>query len=120
MVSGLYSRSGRSTLGCLLTLLIVVAAGYFGVNFGEVYLRYYRFRDSMEQNAHFAAHFDDAAIRNNLKFAADTLNLPPEARSIQIYRRERHISISAEYYEHVELPLYVREIHFQPRVETTF
>ena len=23
-------------------------------------------------------------------------------------------------YEHVELPLYVREIHFQPRVESTF
>lgn len=113
-------RRGRSSLGCLVSLLLVVAAGYFAVNFGEVYLRYYRFLDSMEQNAHFAAHFDDAAIRNNLKFVADTLNLPPEAHSVQIYRRERHISISAEYYEHVELPLYVREIHFRPRVETSF
>ena len=101
-------------------LLVVVAVGYFGFNLGEVYLRYYRFHDSMEQNARFAAHFDDAAIRNNLKLAADTLNLPPEAHSVQVYRRNRHITISADYYERVEMPLYVREIHFQPRVESSF
>ena len=44
-------RPGKSTLGCLFTLLIVVAAGYFAFNVGEVYLRYYRFRDSMQQAA---------------------------------------------------------------------
>jgi hypothetical protein len=101
-------------------LLVIVAVGYFGFNIGEVYLRYYRFHDSMEQNARFAAHFDDAAIRNNLKLAADTLDLPPEAHSVQVYRRNRRITISADYYERVEMPLYVREIHFQPRVESSF
>ena len=120
MVAQLRNRPGRSSLGCLLILLIVVAAGYFAVNVGEVYLRYYRFRDSMEQQARFAAHFDDAAIRNNLKLAADTLDLPPAARRVQIYRRDRHITISVEYYDRVELPLIVREIHFQPRVESSF
>ena len=114
------SRAGRSTLGCLVMLLIVVAAGYFGVNVGEVYLRYYRFHDSMAQNARFAGHFDDDAIRNNLSLAADTLNLPEAAHQIQIRRREHSITISTDYYERVELPLYVREIHFQPRVESTF
>lgn len=115
-----HDRAGRSTLGCLFTLLVIVAIGYFGFNLGEVYLRYYRFRDSMEQNARFAAHFDDAAIRNNLKLSADTLNLPPEAHSVLVFRRNRHITISADYYERVELPLYVHEIHFQPRVESSF
>jgi hypothetical protein len=94
------ARRGRSSLGCLVMLLIVVAIGYFAVNIGEVYLRYYRFHDSMAQNARFAAHFDDDAIRN--------------------HRRGHTITISADYYERVELPLYVREIHFEPRVESTF
>lgn len=120
MVNTSYPRAGRSSLGCLVMLLLLVAAGYFAVNVGEVYLRYYRFHDSMEQNARFAAHFDDDAIRNNLKLAADTLNLPEGAYSIQIRRRDHQITISTDYYEHVELPLYVREIHFQPRVESTF
>ena len=120
MVAPLRARGGRSSLGCLVILLIVVAAGYFAVNVGEVYLRYYRFHDSMVQNARFAAHFDDAQIKNNLKLAADTLDLPPAARRVQVYRRGRHITISVDYYDRVELPLYVREIHFQPRVESSF
>ena len=114
------NRFGRSSLGCLVTLLIFVAAGYFAVNIGEVYLRYYRFHDSMAQNAHFAAHFDDDAIRNNLSLAADSLDLPVGAHRVQIRRRDHHITISADYYERVEMPLYVREIHFEPRVESTF
>ncbi len=114
------ARAGRSSLGCLFTLLILAAICYFGVNVGEVYLRYYRFHDSMEQNANFAAHFDDDAIRKNLKLAADTLNLPVGAQSIQIRRLDHQITISADYYERVELPLYVREIHFQPHVERSF
>jgi hypothetical protein len=115
-----HARRGRSSLGCLVMLLIVVAAGYFAVNVGEVYLRYYRFHDSMAQNARFAGHFDDDAIRNNLSLAADTLDLPVGAHHIQIKRRDHQITIWADYYERVELPLYVREIHFEPRVESTF
>ena len=120
MVKNPRPRAGRSSLGCLVILLIAVAAGYFAVNIGEVYLRYYQFHDSMEQNARFAGHFDDDAIRNNLKLAADTLNLPEGAYNVQIRRRDHQIAIWTDYYEHVELPLYVREIHFQPRVESTF
>ena len=120
MVAASGRRAGRSSLGCLVTLLVVAAAGYFGVNVGEVYLRYFRFHDSMVQNARFAAHFDDAAIKNNLKLAADTLDLPPAARLVQVYRRDRHITITVDYYDRVELPLYVREIHFKPRVESSF
>lgn len=120
MVNTPRRRTGRSTLGCLVTLLVIVAAGYFAVNIGEVYLRYYQFHDSMEQNARFANHYDDDAIRNNLKLAADTLNLPEGAYTVQIRRRDHSITISSDYYERVELPLYVREIHFQPRVESTF
>lgn len=114
------SRRGRSSLGCLVTLLIVVAIGYFGVNIGEVYLRYYRYRDSMQQAAQFASRLTDDDIRTRLRAAADSLGLPEGAREVQIRRREHSIVLTNEYFEHVEFPGYVREIHFQPRAESSF
>ena len=114
------ARAGRSTLGCLLTLLVVAAVVYFGVNVGETYLRYLRFRDSMEQVARFAGRYDDATIRNRLALAADTLGLPESAKQVQVRRRDRYISIWADYYERIELPMYVKEVHFVPRVDRSF
>ena len=61
MVSG--TRAGASRLGCLVGLLLVVTVGYFGFNIGEVYFRFYRFKDAMAQEARFAETRDDATIR---------------------------------------------------------
>ena len=33
-------RAGRSSLGCLVTLLILAAVVYFGINVGDVYFRF--------------------------------------------------------------------------------
>ena len=114
------SRHGKSSLGCLVSLLLVVAIGYFAVNIGEVYFRYYQFRDSMQQAAQFASRLSDDDIRTRLRLAADSLGLPEAAQKVQIRRREHSIVVSNDYYEHVELPGYVREIHFQPRAESSF
>ena len=114
------NRRGRSTLGCLFTLLVIVAVGYFAVNVGEVYFRYYQFRDSMEQAARFAAHYDDDGLRQRLRLAADSLNLPESAHQVQVRRREHHIVIWTEYFDHIEMPGYVREVRLSPRVESSF
>ncbi|HEX7337707.1 MAG TPA: hypothetical protein VF252_10905 [Gemmatimonadales bacterium] len=34
-------RRGAGALGCLLSLLLFAGALYYGVNIGQVYLRYY-------------------------------------------------------------------------------
>jgi len=44
------SRAGRSSLGCLVALLLVVALIYFGVKVGEVYWRAYEFKDAMRKD----------------------------------------------------------------------
>ena len=113
-------RPGKSTLGCLFTLLIVVAAGYFAFNVGEVYIRYYRFRDSMRQTVRFANRLPDDSIRARLTLVADSLGLPESAHRVQIRRRANSVVLLSEYYDRVELPLYVREIHFQPQAEARF
>jgi hypothetical protein len=113
-------RRGRSSLGCLVTLLILAAVGYFGVNVGEVYLRFFQFQDAMKQEVRFAAHNSDAVILRHLRAKVDSLGLPESAGEVTLQRDGRTIEIEAEYYEHIELPLMVREVHFSPRATGIF
>lgn len=112
-------RRGASSLGCLVSLLVIAAIAYFGFNVAEVYLRYFEFRDAMQQEARFAARRSDADIRRRLRAKADSMGLPEAAGRVRVRRAQRHISISSEYYDNIELPLMVREVYFNPHVETT-
>jgi hypothetical protein len=113
-------RPGTSRLGCLFSLLVIVTVVYFGVNVGEVYLRYYRMRDAMDQEARFATTHDDDQIRLYLGAMADSLGLPESAGRVRIHRGAHDITISSQYSVHVELPLFVREFHFAPSAERRF
>jgi hypothetical protein len=114
--------AGRSALGCLVALLLLTAALYFGVNIGEVYWTHYRYRDAMQQEARFAQLRTDQAIERRLVSLADSLGLPESARQVQIHRDQdaRRIVISADYTRLVELPGFVRTFHFTPRAESTY
>ena len=107
------ARRGVGKLGCLFSILLVVTIGYFAVNIGEVYFRYYKMRDAMQQEVRFASTRSDDAIRRRLVALSDSLGLPEEAGRVRIRRDQSSISISSEYSEHVELPLFVREFHFE-------
>ena len=117
MVTG---RRGRTRLGCPFTLLILAALGYFGLQVGEVYYRFYRFQDAMAQEARFAARRDDAEIVSRLRATADSLDLPEAAGRIRVRRTADRISIFAEYYDRLPLPLVTREILFTPHAEWIF
>ena len=110
------SRSTPRTLGRLVFVLLGVTVAYFGFNVGEVYLRFYRFRDAIEQEARFARQRDDDTIRRRLASVADSLGLPSEAARISVRRSLNAIEISSEWAETVELPMFVREFRFTPRV----
>jgi hypothetical protein len=114
------NRRGGSSLGCLFTLLVLAAIVYFGVNIGEVYFRFYQYQDAMRQEVRFAAHNSDAIILRHLREQADSLGLPEAAGLVTLQRDGRHIEMESEYYEHVELPLTVREVHFNPHAEGIF
>ena len=104
-------------LGCLFTLLIVVAVFYFGSNLAEPYWRYYQYKDSMSQEARFASQITNEEITRRLHAKADSLGLPPAAYRVRFNRTANSIVISAEYEEIVELPGYTRHFLFRPRVE---
>lgn len=117
MVSG---RRGRTNFGCLLGVLLVVTLVYFGFNLGEPYFRYFRYLDGMKQEARFSARFTDEEIQRRLASLADSLGLPEAAGKIRVRRSSNRVSISASYYERVEMPLIVRDILFTPQVDWTY
>ena len=111
---------GASRLGCLVSILLGVTIAYFGFNIGEVYLRFFRFKDAMAQEARFARNRDDNAIRIRLAAVVDSLGLPDEAARVIVLRDGGRITIKTSYSEHVELPMFVREFHFEPQVVHRF
>jgi hypothetical protein len=110
-------RAGRGRLGCLFVLLLLAAGVYFGLGFGEAYVRYFRYRDAMAQAARFSAVQTDGAIRAHLANVADSLGLPPKAREVTVRRAAGVLTIEADYVEMVQLPGRTRELHFTPRVQ---
>ena len=114
------SRRGAGSLGCLFTLLILAAVGYFGLPIGEAYFRYYKFEDEMKQAVRFARLNGDAEILRGLRRHVDESGLPPEASDISIVRAPGRISISASYVEEFHLPGYVKVQQFTPHAEGTF
>lgn len=114
------ARRGASSVGCLFILLLVAAALYFCVGIGENYFRFYEYQDSMRQEVRFAAHNSDALILRHLRVRADSLGLPEAAGEVALQRDGRHIQLDSEYYVQLELPLYVKEVRFNPHAEGIF
>jgi hypothetical protein len=98
-------------------MLVAAVVVYFAVNVGEVYWRFYQFRDDMRQEVRFASKNTDAQIVTSLRADADSLGLPDDASDISVQRGAGDISIDAEYDERVELPMYARLVHFHPHAE---
>lgn len=113
-------RFGRSKFGCLFGLLLAVTAVYFAFNVGEPYLRYFRYLDRMKQEARFSARFTDEEIQRHLAALADSIGLPEAAGRVRVRRASNRISISASYYERVEMPLIARDILFTPQADWTY
>ncbi len=111
------SRRGASTLGCLFSAVLFLAAVYYGVHIGGVYWRYYELLDDMRHQARFAGQLTDDAIRHELLAQSDSLlGQSPDFR-IDRGGRPSRITIQAHYTESVELPLFTHVFNLRPRVE---
>ncbi len=114
-------RDGRGKIGCLLVLLVLAAVFYFGVDVGEVYWRFYRFRDAVEQETQYGTTRTDEEIKRRLVALVDSLGLPEEAsRRLEIRRSANRLVVQTAYTEHVDIPFYKRDIRFAPSAESRF
>jgi hypothetical protein len=112
------SRRGASGFGCLLSLLLFAAALYYGVNIGQVYLRYYQILDGMRTQARLAPSLDDEVIHRRLEAQADSL-LPGNQLEFRITRggHPNRIVIETEYIDAVDLPLFKHTFVLRPKAE---
>jgi len=98
---------------------LFVIAGYAGIQIGEPYLRFYKFKDAMEQEARFAALRNDAAITTNLYAVADSIGLPEEAYHFKIIRTLNEVHIRDSYDDSWTISTwrnllkYTRPVHFE-------
>lgn len=112
------SRRGAGGLGCLFSLLLFAAALYYGVNIGQVYLRYYELLDGMRTQARLAPSLQDDVIYRRLTVQADSL-LPGGSPGFKITRggRPNRIIIETEYTDSVDLPLFKHKFVLRPKAE---
>lgn len=114
-------RAGRGKVGCLLVIALLAAVVYFGSDVAEVYFRFYRFRDAIDQDIRYGTTRTDDEIKRHLMAVADSLGLPEEAsRRLEINRSANRLVIQTTYTEHVDVPFYKRDIVFAPRAESRF
>jgi hypothetical protein len=113
-------EAGKLRLGCLLVVVILVAALYFGIQFFQVRFRYYQMQDYVKEQATFAPVLDDNTIRTRLAARADTLGIPLKTPRAWDVRRVRDASgrfiIIRGYYEDsvvIELPGIRKVFRFQ-------
>jgi hypothetical protein len=108
-------RRGASSFGCLVSVVLFLAALYYGMHIGGVYWRYYELLDDMHQQARFARQNTDDVIQSRLMAQADSLlgNSP----RFRIQRGSNYVIIDAEYRETVDLPLIKKTFVLRPRAE---
>jgi hypothetical protein len=105
----------------LLLLLVLASVIYFGADVGEIYWRYYRFNDAVRQEAQYGAARTDDEIKLRLVSLADSLGLPDEAsRRLDVRRSANRLVIQTAYTEHIDVPLYKRDVRFTPNAELRF
>jgi hypothetical protein len=115
-----HTRRGAGSLGCLFSLALFGAALYYGLNIGQVYLRYYQVLDGMRTQARMATHLQDDDIYRRLNGQADSLFAGAAARPhFKVTRNNEHrrIVIESEYTDHVDLPLFKHTFILRPRAE---
>jgi hypothetical protein len=114
------NRPGAGKLGCLAMIIVVGSVFYFGINIGKHYWRYVEYRDRMQTEVRYGAHKPDSMIVARLRASADSLGLPEAAKRVIIRRANNILFIQADYYEHIEFPGFVKEMHFAPQAMGPF
>lgn len=103
------SESGKIKLGGIITLLVLVAVIYYGIDYIQVRLKAYQMQDEVTEQATFGSVVDDNTIRRRLVERAIQLDIPIGPRQWSISRMQtpqgRRITISAEYTDSVIIKL---------------
>lgn len=114
-----WSQSGEGKLGCVFSLILVLAAVFVAYKMIPVRVKASEFRSNIEDEAKSASmrRGGDAEIRKRLMSRAEDLHLPVDPKNLEISRQYGNIRIEASYTVPVEFPGYTYHWRFHHKAE---
>jgi len=110
------SERGEGQFGTVVGLCVLLIAIYLGFKIIPVMVDAYSFRDFIEQEARFAAlKKKDDTVRDRVLRKAQELELPVNAKSIEISRSATHFDIKVKYTVPIETPIYTYDWVFDEK-----
>ena len=108
---------GKIKLGCLASLVLGIAAVYYGIDYLQVRLKAYQMQDQVTEQATFASVVDDNTIRRRLRETATRLDNPItgglwEVRRVQLPEGRRMI-IRGEYTDSLVFKPFKKTLYFK-------
>ena len=100
-----------------LAMAIAAGAIYYGTGVGQMYMHYYEFEDAFKQEVRFASQHSDEEIKTTCSRSPIRCELPDDAQTIDLKRKDHHILIWNKYMHHVDLALLLADFYFNPKAE---
>jgi hypothetical protein len=104
----------RALIKLVLAALIIYATW----RVGSVYLRYYQFKDEVQQTAQFSGQRSENELHTRVLEIAREYQIPLDAERLKVRREDNHTRIDASYVEQIEiLPSYRRPWEFTVNID---
>lgn len=108
--------SGKGNLGCLFSLLVIVALGYLGYKFIPHYMAHYQLKDAINEIAIYraaGAGSEKRTIQEEVLAKAKELGIQLEREDIKVRQVEEKVYITVSYSVPVNLPNHVYRLDFE-------
>lgn len=108
---------GEGRFGCLVGLVLLLAAGLIAFRMIPIKVKSADLRDTIVDESKSAGRHNDKVIRKNILYKAEQLELPISEEDIKIKRTSAYIRIDVKYTVPVEFPGYTYNWEFQHKYE---
>jgi len=110
--------SGKGNLGCLFSLLIIVALGYLGYKFVPHYMSHYQLKDAVTEIAVYRAvgtgtGSEKQTIQQEVIAKAKELGIVLKREDIKVRQEEEKVYITVKYTVPVDLPNQIYNLDFE-------
>lgn len=107
------AQRGEGQIGCILGLIVLLAAGYIAYKMIPVKVRAADLRQEITDVARSAGVYKEPQIRKRIMEKAEELGLPLDPDNLIVERRSDRVYIEATYTVPVEFPGYTYQWNFR-------
>lgn len=112
------AQRGEGRIGFLIALIVIGAAVFVGMKVIPVRITAYEFRDTLREEARYAAvRDDDAKVVKRILQKADDLEIPLKKKNLEVKRTTGEMIIRAHYEQPIDLKVttYVYQFRAEAR-----